>query len=178
MIKWPNLAIVAAVSAVLLSAATTAQAQQSIVLEFNPSVQGESTNPNFANQIDVLNASFGAANPACTGGKGSLNISEVVFTKRADRASVDMISALSSHQTYTLAKFRFIRLGFVYQEYQLDNAVLSSLNSAGSDGDPRNLESWTISFSRATVVYTYLDAKGQPAGTESILITPSACVGN
>ncbi len=178
MITWPKLAMVAAVSAVLLSAATTAQAQQSIVLEFNPSIQGESTVANFANLIDVLNASFGAANPACTGGKGSLNISEVVFTKNADRASVDMISALNTHQTYTLAKFRFIRLGVVYQEFQLENAVLSSINSAGSSGDPRNLESWTISFSRATVVYTFIDAKGQPAGTESILITPSVCVGN
>ena len=44
-----------------------ALAQQTIFLEFQPAIQGESTAIGFTNQIDVMNATLAAKNPACTG---------------------------------------------------------------------------------------------------------------
>lgn len=167
-----------AVTLAILCTTGAAHAQQTIFLEFQPAIQGESTAIGFTNQIDVMNATLAAKNPACTGGKGMSDFSEVVFTKLADRASVDMMAALDSHQVFTLVKFRFVRLGVVYQEFQLENAVLSSTSVAGVQNDARNYESWSLSFSRATIVYTYIDSKGAPAGTESVSILPAACVGN
>lgn len=161
-----------------LAGAQPAQAQQSIVLEI-PGVQGESTINGYVNQIDVLNASLVAANPACA--KGGLTVSELTFTKRADKASVDLFTAVRDRTVYPTVTFRFLDqtvVTNVYQKYELTNAIFSSAAAAGTTGDSRNVESWTVSFSQLVVTYTFIDANGKPGGTESTTLIPSVCPGS
>ncbi len=161
-----------------LAGARDAHAQQSIVLEI-PGVQGESTTIGFENQIVVLNASLVAANPACA--KSGLTVSELTFTKRADKASVDLYTAVRDRTVYPTITFRYLVSGTsntVYQKYELSNAIFSSTASAGAAGDVRNVESWTVSFSQIIVTYTFIDANGKPNGTESTTLVPSVCPGS
>lgn len=158
-------------------ASTRAQAQQQIFLEI-PGVQGEATSPAFVNQIDVLSASFAASNPACT--KSSISVSELILTKRADKATVDLLAAMRDRTTYATVTIRFARSndGQVYQKYDLSNAMFSAASAAGGVGDLRNMESWNVSFSQAIVTYTFIDGQGKPSGTESVTLVPLVCPGS
>jgi len=155
-----------------------ARAAQEIYLEV-PGVSGESTAPFFPNQIEVLSASFAAANPAC--GKSLINVSELIVTKMADKASIDLLTAMRDHTVFPLVTLRFVGIGLntPYQKFELSDAVFSSNNSAGGPGETRNLESWTISFSQAVVTYQYIDGNGKASGPpESVTIIPAACPGS
>lgn len=175
------LVLAGALALVWLAGAQPAQAQQQIVLDI-PGVQGESTLIGFENQIIVLNASLVAANPACA--KGGLTVSEVSFTKRADKASVDLFTAVRDRTVYPTITFRFLApqgggSGWLaYQKFELTNAIFSSSAAAGSTGDLRNVESWTVSFSQLVVTYTFIDANGKPGATETMTMVPSVCPGS
>lgn len=174
------LVLAGALALVWLAGAQPAQAQQQVVLDI-PGVQGESTLLGFENQIIVLNASLVAANPACA--KGGLTVSEVTFTKRADKASVDLYTAVRDRTVYPTITFRFLVSGggsnyIAYQKYELTNAIFSSSAAAGSTGDTRNVESWTVSFSQLVVTYTFIDVNGKPGATETMTMVPSVCPGS
>ncbi len=177
--KFRSLLVLAgALTLAWLGGAHDAQAQQSIVLDI-PGVQGESTIIGYENQIVVLNASLVAANPACA--KSGLTVSELTFTKRADKASVDLYTAVRDRTVYPTITFRYLNGSSnnpVYQKYELTNAIFSSTASAGAAGDARNVESWSVSFSQVVVTYTFIDANGKPGGTESTTLTPSVCPGS
>lgn len=172
---------VGALALVWLAGARPAQAQQQIVLDI-PGVQGESTLIGYENQIIVLNASLVAANPACA--KSGLTVSEVSFTKRADKASVDLYTAVRDRTVYPAITFRFLVSSdggsshVTYQKYDLTNAIFSSSAAAGSSGDTKNVESWTVSFSQIVVTYTFVDAGGKPGATETMTMVPSVCPGS
>ena len=174
------LVLAGALALVWLAGAQPAQAQQQIVLDI-PGVQGESTLVGFENQIIVLNASLVAANPACA--KSGLTVSEVAFTKRSDKASVDLFTAVRDRTVYPTITFRFLVANggsgwIAYQRFELSNAIFSSSAAAGSSGDTRNVESWTVSFSQLVVTYTFIDANGKPGATETMTMIPSVCPGS
>lgn len=168
------LAGAAVLSCVLATARV--EAQQQIFLEI-PGVQGEATVPAFANQIDILSASFAASNPACT--KSSISVSELIVTKRADKATVDLLTAMRDRTAFPTITVRFVvGTSAVYQKYELSNAMFSSTNTAGGGGDPRTVESWTVSFSQTVITYTFIDGSGKPGASESMTIIPAACPGS
>jgi type VI protein secretion system component Hcp len=176
-----RLVLAGAVLLCCAAATTRAQAQQYILLEV-PGVQGEVTLSAFANQIELLGASFAASNPACS--KSSVSVSELIVTKRTDKASVDLLVALKDKTVYPTISVRFARdtggggSPVVYQRYELLDAVFSSVNSAGSPSDFRTVESWTVSFNRATVTYWFIDGSGKPSSPESMTIIPATCPGS
>ena len=175
--KLRGLLVVAGAGALAWIAGTeSVQAQQQVFLEI-PGVQGEATAIGFANQIVVLSASFVAANPACA--KAGLTVCELTFTKRTDKATVDLYTAVRDRTAYPLITFRFADpSGTVYQKFELANALFSSSAAAGSAGDLKNVESWTVSFSQVIVTYTFIDASGKPGATETTTLIPSVCPGS
>ena len=179
--RWAPIFLFALAS---LLATGSARAQQRIFLEFSsPSIQGEATTIGFEGQIDVLSVSIGAYNPACSGGKGQASFSEFNFNKDTDRASVDMLAALGNHAVFGSATISYAvnagSAGYVtYQTYQFDNAVLSSMSHAGSGGVTRTTESWSLSFSQATLTYSFVDGTGKISGTESVTVIPPTCPGS
>lgn len=175
------LVVAGALALVWLAGAQPVVAQQQIVLDI-PGVQGESTLLGFENQIILLSASLVAANPACA--KGGLTVSEVSLTKRADKASVDLFTAVRDRTVYPTITFRFLVPSgggssyVTYQKFELTNAIFSSSAAAGSSGDTKNVESWTVSFSQIVVTYTFVDASGKPGATETMTMIPSVCPGS
>ena len=168
--------VAGAVALAWIAGTRPVQAQQQVFLEI-PGVQGESTVIGFNSQIVVLNASLVAANPACA--KSGLTVSELTFTKRTDKATVDLFTAVRDRTAYPTITFRFADPnGTVYQKFELTNALFSSSAAAGSAGDVRNVESWTVSFSQVVVTYTFIDASGKPGATETTTLIPSVCPGS
>jgi len=173
-----RIAMFVGTAALSLAMATgRAEAQQYIFLEI-AGVQGEGTAVAFANQIELTSASFAASNPACS--KSSISVSEIIITKRTDKASVDLLTAMRDGTVYPTATIRFARTNDsqVYQKYELSNAKFSSTNAAGGASDLRTMESWTVSFSQVIITYTFIDAAGKVAGTENMTIVPAACPGS
>ena len=164
----------AAVVSACALATGRAHAQQ-IFLEIS-GVQGEVVTPAaFANQIEVLSLSFGGSKPC---GSGSLSVSDVALMKRTDKSSVDLSLGLRDGTVYPTATLRFTRSdGQVYQSYQMNNAVVTSLQTSGSaGGDPRTTESVTFAFASMIVTYTYFDGAGkQQGGPESMTFTSGSC---
>lgn len=174
------------VLAVLLAASAGAGAvfAGSIFIETqSPNIQGEATTVGYENQIEILSESLGAANPACGGGSGgALSVSEFSFSKFTDRASIDLFAALRDRTVFGAFVVRFVTTvggsNAVYQTYTFHNVVLSVGSTASGAGDPRSVESWSISFSDVTLEYTFYDGSGKNAGTESVTITPAVCPGS
>jgi type VI protein secretion system component Hcp len=167
------------VGAVILSsvlATGRVQAQQQMFLEI-PGVQGEVVTPAaYANQIEVLSASFGASNPGCS--KTTLSVQDLSFVKYSDRASIAMWAGVRDHVVYPTVTLRFVRSdGQLYQKYEMTNASFSSGNAGGSSGESRTTEAWSILFSQVVITYTYIDGSGKPGGTQSTTIVSSNCPG-
>lgn len=170
-----NIRGVALAATVVLSCvwvASPAQAQTAIFLEI-PGVVGESTTPGFVDQIEVLSASFGGSKPACN---GTLNVSDLALLKNTDKASVDLWAALRDHTVFPTITLRFVisSTSTVYQSYQLSNAVVTSVQIAGST-EPRTTESVTFYFSQATITYTYVDGGGKTGSPESTTLVVPSC---
>jgi type VI protein secretion system component Hcp len=165
------LAAVCVVSSALVMG--SAQAASDIFLEIS-GVQGEVVTPAaFANQIGILSMSFGGSKPCAS---GSLSLSELTVMKQTDKATVDFSVALRDHTVYPTATFRFTNpADQVYQVYQLTNALITSLQTAGSAGGGRTTESVSFTFSTLLVTYTYIDGAGKPGTPESMTLTAAGC---
>lgn len=164
---------------VALAGASGAYAQEGIFLEtVGPAILGESTVPGYVNQIEVTSGQFGVSSPPCV--PGALNVSEFVFSKDTDRASVDLLSAAQSGTVFTEFNFRFVRddpvAGTVnYQTYSFKSAAVSSFSSAG--GGSGTAESISITFSQVDIEYVYVDSKGGLT-PETMTLTAPACPGS
>jgi type VI secretion system secreted protein Hcp len=172
-IRGVFLGAVCVVSCFVLSG--SAQSAQSMFLEIS-GVPGEVVTPAaFANQIAILSMSSGASSPC---GTGQVSLSSLNLMKVTDKATVKLSTALRDHTVYPTATLRFVRSsdGQVYQTYQMNNAVVESLQSSGSSGgDDRNTESVSFVFAQLVVTYTFFDGSGKAAGSESMTFTSGSC---
>jgi len=154
-----------------------AQAAQDMFLEI-PGVPGEVVTPAaFANQIAILSMSAGGSRP-CGGSPGSLSMSSLSVMKFTDKATVKLSTALRDGTVYPTATLRFVRSsdGQVYQVYQMNNAVVESLQTSGSTGgDNVTIESVSFAYAQLGVTYTFFDGSGKAAGTESMTFTSGSC---
>jgi type VI secretion system secreted protein Hcp len=154
-----------------------AQAAQNIFLDI-PGVPGEVVTPaTFAGQIAVFSISAGGSSPCGVGG-GQLSMSSVNIMKSTDKSTVKLSTALRDHSVYPTATIRFARSSDnqVYQVWQMNNAVVESLQTSGSTGgDDKTTESVSFAFAQLVVTYTFFDGSGKAAGTESMTFTSGSC---
>ena len=167
--------VILAAGCVLSCALVTgrAQAASDMFLEIS-GVQGEVVTPAaFANQIQILSLSFGGSKPCST---GQISLSDLTVMKATDKATVDFAVALRDHTVFPTATIRFTNPSDqVYQVYQLNNAVITSLQTSGSAGGGRTTESVSFAFSSLVVTYTYIDGAGKPGTPESTTLTAASC---
>jgi type VI secretion system secreted protein Hcp len=166
------LGAVCVVSCVVMSGG--AHAAQTIYLDI-PGVPGEVVLPAaFANQIEILSISNGASR-VCS--NPSVSMSSVNVMKLTDKATVKLSTALRDHTVYPTATVRFVRSdGQVYQVYQMNNAVVESLQTSGSGGgDDRTTESVSFEFAQLVVSYTFFDGSGKPGATDTMTFTSASC---
>lgn len=153
-----------------------AQAAQNMYLEI-AGVPGEVVSPaNFANQIEILSMSAGGSKPCGVG--GSLSMSSLNMMKFTDKATVKLSTALRDGTVYPTATLRFVRASDnqVYQVYQMNNAVVESLQTSGSTGgDNKTTESVSFAYAQLVVTYTFFDGSGKAGSTESMTFTSGSC---
>jgi len=170
--KFRGILLAAAVASCCLLATSRAQAAQNMFLEIS-GVPGEVVTPAaFINQIQVLAVSWGGSK-ICT---SPINVQDVSLTKYMDKASTPLLAAMRDHTVYPTATLRFVRTdGQVYTSYQLTNATVTSISTGGSNGEDRNSENVTLSFSQMTVTYTFIDSSGKAGATTSTTVVASSC---
>jgi len=154
-----------------------AQAAQNIFLEI-PGVAGEVVTPApFAGQIAIFSISSGASRPCGVGG-GQLSMGSVNVMKSTDKATVKLSTALRDGTVYPTATIRFARSSDnqVYQVWQMNNAIVESLQASGSSGgDDKTTESVSFAYAQLVVTYTFFDGSGKAGGTETMTFTSGSC---
>jgi type VI secretion system secreted protein Hcp len=133
-------------------------------------LRGETSDPEFDGQIDVVDWAWGMHSPVQAGGftaSGRVQIKPVTIRKRADSASTALMSALRSNDVVRKAVLSVRKAGgskpVVCFTVTLEKGrILSYDVSSGIDaqGAPTLLETLTLGFTKITVDYIGQDARG------------------
>ena len=143
-----------------------------------PEITGESTDPSFAKNIEILSFSWGASNPsrissaAGGAGGGKVSISAFSVTKKTDSCSPALFLACCQGIHYKTVTVQLRRsggvkdvTGYVYLTYTFSKVFIDSVQWSGaSGGDDTPSESLSLSFGACHIEYTPQKAEGT-AGT-------------
>jgi type VI secretion system Hcp family effector len=91
---------------------------------------------------------------------GTMNLSEVTISRQFDKTSVPLLNAMFSATIFATIKFHFLKAAAVSGEghaefltVQLDNALISNIQTSGGAGGDTLME--TLSFGFTKIGYTY-----------------------
>jgi type VI secretion system secreted protein Hcp len=143
-----------------------------------PAIEGESTDPDFPKNIEILSFSWGASNPSrissASGGAGGgkVSISGFSVTKKTDSCSPALFLACAQGIHYKTATVQLRRAGgvkdvtgYVYLKYIFYKVFVESVQWSGSSGgDDTPSESLSLMFGACKIEYTPQTAEGT-AGT-------------
>ena len=139
------------------------------------SISGESQDSKHKNEIEVLAWSWGMQGKPSLGGGGATGkatIRELRITKRVDKASTALMSALRTNEPIKLATLTIRKVGKTPLEYltiKIEDGRIMSLDIEAGDAssDPALLERVSFSFNRITVEYTPQGPDGNALGATS-----------
>ncbi len=138
-------------------------------------IQGESKDAAHKNEIEVLSLNWGAnqtGTAAYGGGAGAgrVNMQDISFTKRFDKASPKLMLNCCNGTHIKNAVFTLRKAGGEQQEYmfiRLNDVIVSSVSAGGSTdgGDDIPLESVTFNYGKIEVEYKEQKEDGTLGGT-------------
>jgi type VI secretion system secreted protein Hcp len=136
-------------------------------------INGESQDQKHKNEIEVLAWSWGMQGKASLGGgiaTGKATMRELRITKRVDKSSTALMSALRSNElikeaTLTLRKIGKTPLEYLKIKIEEGRVMAIDLDAGDTSGSPALLERVTLSFNKISVEYTPQGADGMPQGT-------------
>lgn len=138
----------------------------------NSDIQGDSTNPNAPNCIDVLAWSWGLSAPSPSGGVGTskASLQEFSFTKYTDSSSEDFFRLVATQkQIGGIVEFRDYgscssgcSSTTPYLTIHMKHVVVTSQSMGGSDGDDRHAENISLSFDEISYCFTAAAAGKSP----------------
>ncbi len=145
-------------------------------------VNGESQNPNFANNIELDSYSFGASNPADVGGSGlsagKCSLSDFSFTCALDSSSWQIVKNLYAGTHIPTCTFSGCKAGGGGSTYMYIQVVMTNcyLTSQSTGGGSQGVPSQSVSIAYAQIEYQYYTqdtSKGTTtsAGTATYSIT-------
>jgi len=141
-------------------------------LDLGP-VKGESQDKVHAGKIDILAWSWGVSNsgpPRSGGGGGSSKASfqDIAITKLIDLSSTELLKSVSLGTHFPEAKIIVRKAGgnskLEYYSITMKDVMVTSYQTAGSEGGDQLTESVTLAFASFEVTYHAVNAKGRPAG--------------
>jgi type VI secretion system secreted protein Hcp len=141
-------------------------------------ITGESEDADHKDEIEVLAWSWGMVAPTdlATGmARGKYSVHALSVTKRVDKASTALMSALTSNETLTKAVLTVRKAGkkgapIEYLKLTLEQARLISHQVHSSHNDPAALlEEMSLAFQKITVDYVPQGPDGQPRGGTSFV---------
>jgi len=138
-------------------------------------IKGESTDASHKDEIDVLSWSWGMqASTSIQSGlqAGKTSISELVVTKRADKASTALMISLRNNEILKKATLTVRKAGqnpLEYLKIVLEQARIVSFSTTGgsAEGGPEVKETVALAFKKISVQYVPQGADGQAQGSTS-----------
>ena len=140
-------------------------------------ITGESQDSKHKNEIEVLAWSWGMQGKPSLGGggaSGKSTIRELRVTKRVDKASTALMSALRTNEPIKVATLTIRKVGKAPLEYltiKIEDGRVMSLEIEAGDASnaPALLERVNFSFNKITVDYTPQGPDGNPLGGTSFM---------
>ncbi len=136
-------------------------------------INGEAQDQKHKNEIEVLAWSWGMQGKASLGGgmaTGKATMRELRITKRVDKSSTALMSALRSNElikeaTLTLRKIGKSPLEYLTIKIEEGRVMAIDLDAGDASGSPALLERVSLSFNKISIEYTPQGADGMPQGT-------------
>jgi type VI secretion system secreted protein Hcp len=125
-------------------------------------IKGESVDSKHAGEIDVLSWTWGASQSASFqsgtgGGTAKVNVKDLTVTKLVDRSSPTLMGLCFTGAPVKSAVLSMRKAGGTQMEYiniTMEDAVISSTNSANTPGQEQLTETITMNFARVKFNYT------------------------
>lgn len=139
-------------------------------------IQGESIDKAFANQIDVVDWSWGMTAPSAVGGTRTSRVlmGEVKIIKRVDKASTALMSVMRTNELLTTAVLSVRKAGgaspLPYLVVTLGGARIVAYevqSDVDERGAPTLTEHWSLAFKTITVDHSVQTATGGSGGASS-----------
>jgi type VI secretion system secreted protein Hcp len=136
-------------------------------------INGEAQDQKHKNEIEVLAWSWGMQGKASLGGgmaTGKATMRELRITKRVDKSSTALMSALRSNElikeaTLTLRKIGKSPLEYLKIKIEEGRVMAIDLDAGDASGSPTLLERVSLSFNKISIEYTPQGADGMPQGS-------------
>jgi len=136
-------------------------------------INGEAQDQKHKNEIEVLAWSWGMQGKASLGGgiaTGKATMRELRITKRVDKSSTALMSALRTNElikeaTLTLRKIGKTPLEYLKIKIEEGRVMAIDLEAGDVSGSPTLMERVAFSFNKISIEYTPQGADGMPQGT-------------
>jgi type VI secretion system secreted protein Hcp len=136
-------------------------------------IKGEAQDSSHKNEIEVLAWSWGMQGKPSLGGgtaTGKATIRELRITKRVDKASTALMSALRTNEVIKEAKLTLRKIGkspLEYLKITIEDGRVMSLDIEAGDvaGSPGLLEKVSFSFNKISIEYVPQGQDGHALGS-------------
>jgi type VI secretion system secreted protein Hcp len=127
-------------------------------------IEGESQDIRHAGESEVLAWSWGMNKP---GGatSGPVNVRALSFSKRADTATPKLMEACANGTHYNRAVLTIATTGrgsIEFYRFVCEDVLVATVQTAGSDGEDRPIETVSLNFARVGVEYVRITPTGGP----------------
>lgn len=135
-------------------------------------IEGESQDDKHKNEIEILSWSWGLVQTGTSGygggaGAGKVNVQDINFSKRVDKASPKLMEKCATGEHIKSAFLVARKAGKEQQEYlklKFTDVLVSSYNTGGSGGDEIPIEQISMNFSKYEVEYREQKSDGTLGG--------------
>lgn len=135
-------------------------------------IDGEATDADHKDWIEVLSYSFGMADPGAgatgtTRRRGDVVLEDIVVVKELDKSSPKLMEKCAKGEVIASLVIDVCREtggSSTYYKYELENVMVTSFYSSGSTEEGVPVETVTFNFEEITVTYTETDSEGKSKG--------------
>lgn len=136
-------------------------------------IDGEATDKDHKDWIEVLSFSMGMADPGggatgATRRRGDVVIEDIVVVKELDKSSPKLMDRCVKGQVIPTMIIEVCRsatdASFTYYKYELENVMVTSFYCVGSTDEGVPVETITLNYEEITVTYTETDSTGKSKG--------------
>lgn len=136
-------------------------------------INGESEDQKHPKEIDVLSWNWGMSNAGTShlgggSGTGKASFQDISFTKYVDLASTSLMLSCAQGKHITKATLTCRKAGgtspLEYLVVTMEQAMVSSVQHGGSNGDERTTEVFSLNFEKLNIEYKEQSKTGTAGG--------------
>ena len=136
-------------------------------------IDGEATDDDHKDWIEILSCSMGMADPEAgvTGTsrrRGYVVMEDIVVVKELDKSSPKLMEKCAKGEVIPSMVIDVCKVvedsSSTYYKYELENVMVTSFHSTGSTEEGVPVETITLNYEEITVTYTETDSEGKSKG--------------